>query len=289
VRAVWVTAGNPVTMLPGSATTQRALRTRELVVVVDAFRTDTAECATVVLPTTTLLEDDDLLGSYGHHHLGASRPVVAPPDGVKTDLEILQALATRLAIPGLSDAMAGDAASWKRRLIAPRLGPHGITLETLEQAPAGVVRSPLAPPVLFEGRRFPTASGRVNLLTTAPLRPDDLQAEGYPLTLMSLSTPDAQSSQWARTPAPGPAVVTVHPRAAGGIRDGARARLESRSGQMEVVVRHDAAQREDVALVPKGGHLSAGRCANTLIRPRLTDGGEGGALYDERVRLVPAD
>jgi len=54
---------------------------------------------------------------------------------------------------------------------------------------------------------------------------------------------------------------------------------------MEVTVRCDPRQRRDVALVPKGGHRSAGRCANTLIAARLTDLGEGGALYDEGVRL----
>jgi hypothetical protein len=42
-----------------------------------------------------------------------------------------------------------------------------------------------------------------------------------------------------------------------------------------------------VAIVPKGGHLRDGACPNALLRARLTDLGEGGALYDERVRLVP--
>ena len=42
----------------------------------------------------------------------------------------------------------------------------------------------------------------------------------------------------------------------------------------------------DVALAPKGGHFDAGRAANALLRARLTDFGEGAALYDERVRIV---
>src|ERR1039457_3892280 len=88
IRAIWVTAGNPVSMLPDSATVARALETRELVVVVDTFVTDTARRATVVLPTTTLVEDDDLLGAYGNHFIGASVPVVRPPAGVKSDLEV---------------------------------------------------------------------------------------------------------------------------------------------------------------------------------------------------------
>lgn len=93
IRAVWITAGNPVAMLPESEATREALARTELVIVADSFLTDTAELADLVLPTTTLVESDDLLGAYGHHYLGASRPVVPPPDGVKSDLEILQGLA----------------------------------------------------------------------------------------------------------------------------------------------------------------------------------------------------
>jgi hypothetical protein len=50
-------------------------------------------------------------------------------------------------------------------------------------------------------------------------------------------------------------------------------------------VRHDPRQRRDVALVPKGGHLRDGSCANALVAAELTDLGEGGALDDELVRL----
>ena len=96
VRAVWVTAANPVAMLPDSATVAKALETRELVVVVDSFLTDTGRRAHWVLPTTTLVEDDDLLGAYGHHWLGASTPALAPPAGVRSDLEIVQALARQV-------------------------------------------------------------------------------------------------------------------------------------------------------------------------------------------------
>ena len=74
-----------------------------------------------------------------------------------------------------------------------------------------------------------------------------------------------------------------------GIADGAIVRIESRHGQMLAKLQHDAKQRKDVALVPKGGHLRDGRCANTLIRGEVTDLGEGGALYDERVRVVAVE
>jgi anaerobic selenocysteine-containing dehydrogenase len=267
-------------MLPESNTVKEALCTRELVVVVDSFLTDTAELAHLVLPTTTLLEADDLLGAYGHHYLGVANPVVPPPDGVKSDLEIVQALAARV---GLTEEMAGTARDWKRRILKPKLEPHGIGLEAIE---AGPVPNPLAKRVLFEDRRFPTSSGRINLIGEPAVEPERPRAD-YPLLLLALSTDKSQSSQWAKTPR-GPLEATIHPDAAAGVPDGGLGVLESPLGSMTVVVRHDAAQRRDVVLVPKGGHLRDGRCANALIRARTTDHGEGGALYDEAVRLVPA-
>lgn len=280
IRAVWITAGNPVTMLPESLTTVEALRTRELVIVADSWLSDTAELATLVLPTNTLLEADDVLGAYGHHYLGVARPVVPPPPGVKSDLEIVQGLAERV---GLTAELAGSARDWQRRIVEPKLKPHGVTLETIE---AGPVKNPLAAQILFRDRRFATPSGRVNLVHE-PTPPAPFSSTGgYPLTLLSVSSEKSQCSQWPRLPS-GPAVVTLHPDAAAGHADGALARLESRIAGITVRVRHDPAQRRDVALMAKGGHLRDGRCANALIGAALTDRGEGGALYDEPVRLVP--
>ncbi len=278
VRAVWVTAGNPVAMLPESETTAKALSSREFVVVVDSFMTDTARLAHLVLPTTTLLEADDLMGAYGHHWIGVASPVVPPPAGVKSDLEIIQGLAARV---GLSDVTAGDARAWKRRMMEKKLLPHGVTLEALEARP---MRNPIPPKILFADRKFPTATGRVNLLTEAP--PVEGPSPNYPLFLMSLSTEKAQSSQWS-VPLEEFAVAIVHPEVAGGIPDGELCRLESCISSMIVKLRYDPSQRRDVLLMPKGGHLHRGLCANALLRARTTDMGEGAALYDERVRLVP--
>ena len=283
VRAVWITAGNPVAMLPESETTAEALRTREFVVVVDSFMTDTARLAHLVLPTTTLLEADDLLGSYGHHHLGVARPVTAPPEGVRSDLEIIQGLAARV---GLAAELAGTPRQWKERFISAKAAAGGVTIDALE---AGAVRNPLAARVLFEDGRVPTATGRVNLVTAAPASPGEIApTDEFPLALLSLSTDRAQSSQWSAR-LDGPTICTVHPdvAAAAGIADGGLGQLQSAIGSMAVRVRCDPAQRRDVALVPKGGHLRDGRCANALVRARTTDLGEGGgALYDEGVRLV---
>src|SRR3954466_15821639 len=277
IRAVWITAGNPIAMLPESATTERALRSREFVCVVDSWPTDTTRAATLVLPTTTLLEDDDLLGAYGHHYAGASQPVVPPPPGVRSDLEILQGVAERV---GLAAVLDGSARDWKERILRK---DAGFTVAQLEKdAPQ---RSALSPKVLFADRQFATRTGRVNLITSAPAR--SRVTSEYPLYLMALSSEKSQNSQWSKGQPAGPAVVTVHPDAARGIPDGGLGKLESAIGCLPIQVRHDSKQRRDVALLAKGGHFRENRAANAPSRARATDLGGGGALYDEPVRLLP--
>jgi anaerobic selenocysteine-containing dehydrogenase len=257
----------------------RALQTRELTVVVDSFLTDTAMEAHLVLPTTTMLEDDDLVGAYGHHFIANVQPVVPPPPGVRTDLAIVQELARRV---GLGGDLLEPVRRWKERILAPAT-ERGVSLEALEK---GAQRNPLATKILFENRKFETPSGRVNLVHGVDPEPPRPTVE-RPLLLMALSTEKAQGSQWPSRTQQGPADVTVHPEAARGVPDGAVATIESELGSLQVRVRHDAKQRRDVALMAKGGWLSAGRCANALVPPRMTDDGGGAAYYDTPVRLVP--
>ena len=279
VRAVVIDNANPVVMLPDSRTVAHALETRELVVVLEQFLTDTAERAHVVLPVTTMLEEEELLGAYGHHYLTASQPVAARPDGVKTDLEIYQALAERL---GFGEALRGSPVEWAERLLVP-VGDR-VRLEELRR---GTVRNPKIDDVLFAGKRFATEDGRFHFVTDADLEEPAPDPE-YPLQLGSFSTPKAQSSQWSVPWDDEPVEARCHPDSAAGVPDGGRARITSRIGSMRVRLRHDPDLRPDLVVVPKGGWLRHGAAANALVRAATTDLGLGAAYYDERVRLEAA-
>ena len=145
------------------------------------------------------------------------------------------------------------------------------------------MRNPLVGDVLFRDRKFPTTTGRMQLVTAAPKSPPG--EPGFPLWLFSSSTEKAQSSQWAG-PEPDLATATCHPDSAAGFADGATAALESPLGRLRVRLAFDATQRRDVVIVPKGGHYDRGTCANVLVRARTTDMGEGAAYQDCRVRIV---
>ena len=279
IRMAWITAANPVAMLPESKTVVRALETRELTVVVDSFLTDTARCADIILPTTTMLEDDDLLGAYGHHWLVDMPAVIPAPDGIKTDYEITQELASRV---GLNAEFSADVETWKRRLLSP-VADKGVSLEELRN---GAARNPLSQEILFEGRRFSTPSGRMELIHEVDPDPVALPPD-RPLRLTSLSTEKAQASQWVHGEDDGPIIATLHPDAAAGFHDGDLARVQSDISEMTVRLRFDSKQRRDVVLVPKGGWLREGRCANALIAAQQTDDGGCAVYYDTAVCLLP--
>lgn len=287
IRMMWVTAGNPVAMLPDSAGVARALEQLEFLVVADPFLTDTARRAHLVLPVPTLLEDDDVIGSYGHHWVGESRPVVAAPEGIPHEIEIFQRLADRL---GLGGYPRGSIDELKRMALAPS-ERKGLSLERLREH--GQARSPLADKLLFAQGKVATPSGRVELLDVAPPPPELPSPPAVPgasgvLWLFSNSTSRSQASVWSG-PGLGERVwIAVHPSALPGVEPGATVLVESVHGMLTAELRHDAALQTDVAVMPKGGSFDRGQGANALVPARATDLGLGAAYLDVLVRIRPA-
>jgi len=287
VRFIWVTAGNPVAMLPDAPTVAKAFDRTEFVVVADCLMTDTARRADVVLPVPTLLEDSDVLGAYGHHWIAESRPVSRVPRTVRHEVAIFQELARRL---GLADYPQEPVDQLKRRSLGDIAG-QGASLESLRRQ--GAVRSPLADPLLFHEQRVLTPNGRVQLLAESPppaeveLPPAEPGAS-EPLWLFSNSTEKSQASQWAGKGLGERVWCVVHPDAVPGAAEGARVRIVGTVGSIEAKLRLDDRQRKDVAIMPKGGHFDRGHSANSLIAARPTDIGLGAAYLDCLVRIVLA-
>lgn len=275
VHFAWITAANPISMLPDSDTVRRALQSIETVVVVETHPTDTTDVADLVLPTLTLLEDDDLLGAYGNHYLRVSQPAVEAPGEARHELWIWQQMAQRLQVSGLE----GSPREWKTRLMGRLSKEAGVELEDLERGP---VRNPFAPQVVFEDLRFPTETGKMQLIHQAP-EFAEVDPE-YPLQLSAFATPKAQASQWA-VAEPALPEARVHPSC--GMAPG-EANLETRQGKMPVLVVHDANVHPRQVLLQKGGTLRGGGCPNQLIRARETDMGGGANYYEEPARLRAA-
>jgi anaerobic selenocysteine-containing dehydrogenase len=279
LRFAYVAGANPVNQHPDSHALRRALeRPETFVVVADAFLTDTARAADLVLPVALMLEEDDVVGSYQHHFVARAHRAVPPPDGVRGDLWIARQLHRRLGLP--RDPLLDDPQAALARITAPWFSDAGAQMQW--------ARNPAQPAIPFADR-FPTPSGKARLVGAPPADTpaDDDDPRDYPLTFLTLSSRRWQTSQLTAEEQQGPPECLVHPGDAGGLRDGDRARLVSPLGVLEVQLRLEPGLAEGTCVVRRGGWICRGRGVNPLIRGRPTDLGGGTAFYAQRVRLEP--
>ena len=275
---------NLVNQMPDTLGIRRELARLDFRVCVDQFLTDTAECADVFLPSTTMLEEEDFLPSYGHPWMQLMQPLVAPQGESRSDLTILQQLADRL---GFGADMAGTPAHWIDQLTLP-FRHQNVSHASLVAAggrlwPEGTPRVPWA-----EGR-FKTATGR--FVFPAVLDDDPvLPPTEYPLHLIALASERAINSQVPEDQRRGgPVRVRVHAETARarGLGDGDAARLVSRRGTLAVTLECADDVRPDSVLVGKGDWARYERGLNVLTEPRYT-AGTGTAYNQNYVRLEPA-
>ena len=97
VRAMLIQNTNPLAVAPDQEKVRRGFSRDDLFVCVhEQFLTDTARYADVVLPATMFLEHDDLYTGGGHQYLQFGPKAIEPPDGCRSNHEVIVALARRL-------------------------------------------------------------------------------------------------------------------------------------------------------------------------------------------------
>ncbi|HXA95452.1 MAG TPA: molybdopterin-dependent oxidoreductase [Candidatus Dormibacteraeota bacterium] len=278
IRMMFVNSGNPVNQSPNSNLVARGMASLEFVVVVDQVLTDTADYAHVFLPTTTFLEEEDMLVSWGHNIIGGVNRVIDPVGESRSDLSIFQALAERL---GIGSEMAGAPRDWLERIFTP-LTRRGVSVEQVLQGP---VRCPVAPLVPFADHVFPTKSGRFEFISA--LRHEPRVLPDYPLTLVTNYSKKWLLSQILEKEHPAVASVRVGPETAAqyGIANGERAIIRSPVGRLEVLVLVDARIGRGMVIMPVGTWIKRGGGANVLTEDIMSNFGQMAAYGETRVRL----
>ncbi|OHV43924.1 molybdopterin oxidoreductase [Pseudofrankia sp. BMG5.36] len=95
VRAMWVLGSNPIVSGPDANRIADRLAALDLLVVSDFFLSETAALADVVLPVAQWAEEEGTMTNLEGRVLRRRR-ALAPPPGVRTDLDVISELATRL-------------------------------------------------------------------------------------------------------------------------------------------------------------------------------------------------
>jgi anaerobic selenocysteine-containing dehydrogenase len=276
VRFAWFTCSNFLNQAPDAKAAAEALGSVPTVVAVEGYWTETARRAHIVLPPLLWLEEEDVAASYWHDGIGAVRRVVDPPEGCRSDFDILQDLGRKL---GLRSAYP-DLDCWLEACLpaeAPRLP------ELRERGWHIFDRPAIA---WAEGFRHP--DGKFHLLPRVSEEPPGTPP--YPVTFLTLVRSDALHSQLLPEEQKGPLLVRLNPLTAQTLRVGAGdgVRLVSATGELEAVVRLDSRLHPDAAACPRGGWLNLGLGVNEATELEVTDLGEGAAYYSTRVRVEAA-
>jgi len=311
VRALVTVAGNPVLSTPGGARLARALAGLDFMVSVDLYRNETTRFAHLLLPPASPLERDNydlVFDTVAVRAMAKWSPAaLTPPADARAQWEILLELGARTngaSAETLDDLVtAGVARSsgqepdpglprGPERLLDMMLrgGAWGLSLAKVREAPHGLDLGPL------EGERLPrilaTESGRVELappllVSDVPRLREALAArrEGVGLVLVGRRQVRTNNS-WmhnVRSLAKGRPRFTlrIHPDDAGrlGLAPGGRARVRSRSGEIEAPVEVSEEMMPGVVSLPHGfGHAAPG--SRQRVAARLQPGANSNLLAD---------
>nr|WP_083977243.1 molybdopterin oxidoreductase family protein [Herbidospora sakaeratensis] len=260
-KALLLFGSNPVVSSPRSGHVAGRLAALDLLVVADLVLSDTAELATVVLPTAQWAEEAGTMTNLEGRVL-LRRRAVAPPSGVRSDLEILSGLADRLGRGGVFPDDPRTVFDELRRASAGGVADYsGITYEKIADQggvfwPCPADDHPGTPRIFLD--RFPTPDGRARMVAVDHRPPvEDVDADfPYYLTTGRLLAHYQSGAQTRRVAdlteaAPQP-FLELHPDLADhlGIRPGDLVRVTGRRGVTEATARISAAIRADTVFLP---------------------------------------
>ena len=276
IEMLWVNGSNVINQAPDSHLIKKAFAKVDFKVVVDAFMTDTARHADLVLPSTLIMEQEDIIGSYLHEQVQYVCPALAAPGEARNDYWILRQIGKRL-VPTVE--LPYDEDCLRASLDSPYLST---TLEHLRDC--GCVRSNRSP-IAYQDLGFGHQDGRYRFPYI--LHPEPQVPAEFPLRLLSLVRRKAIHSQMLPEDQKQPPEVWVAPDSfcLRELNLGKPVELVSPQGRLRVAVQTMEGLHPEVVIYRRGDWISRGGGINQLIAARLTDIGSGAAYYDQYVRL----
>jgi len=180
IRALFVSAGNPVHSMPNGAALAKAFEKLSLLVSIDIYRNETSAYADYLLPATDMLERSDYPASHAMlqvtPHVQYTPAMVEPKYERRHEWRIFSDLAVACGakpwgkignlLPRINRLLArlpGDLELTPDHFLSLLMRWGGeVTLEELKREPAGLMLPPNEPGSFF-GKRVPTKDGKVQL------------------------------------------------------------------------------------------------------------------------------
>jgi len=272
IKGMYIMGENPAMSDPDVQHAREALAHLEHLVVQDLFLTETAKYADVVLPASAWPEKDGTVTNT-NRQVQIGRTALPMPGDARQDWWIIQELARRIGLDWKYTHPRDVFAEMK--LAMPSL--NGITWERLQREgsvtyPCDAEDQPGHEIVFGEG--FPTKTGRARFVPAAIVPPAEEPDSDYPMVL----TTGRQLEHWHTGAMTRRASVLdeIEPEAVAslapaelrrlGIGPGARIRVTTRRGSIELKARSDSAVAPGMVFIP---FCYAEAAANVLTNPQL--------------------
>lgn len=293
IRSLLLMGSNPVVSAPHAAHIEERIRSLDFLAVCDVVLSETAALADVVLPVTQWAEETGTTTNLEGRVL-LRRRAITPPEGVRSDLEVMHELAARLGggegnlekgfptdpeevFEELRRASAGGPADYSGITYRRLADENGVFWPCPadgdgDGGPGDGVH-PGTPRLFLD--RFATEDGRARFAPVSHRAGAEEPDDEYPV-LLTTGRVVAQYQSGAQTrrvdelnaAAPGP-FVELHPRLAErlGAAEGDPVAVVSRRGRAVAPARITTAIRPDTVFMPF--HWAGEGRANTLTNPAL--------------------
>jgi len=158
IQLAFVTRTNPLVTQPDSVKWRELWNTIPFKVTLDMRMSQTAAMSDLVLPITTIFEEEDLVATSWSTRIHYAQKAIEPLGDAKPEPLIFTELAQKL---GIGEYFPYTPAEWLSYVLEP-LRETGIDLETLKN---GAVRAPYIPEVAWQDKKFLTPSGKAELIS----------------------------------------------------------------------------------------------------------------------------
>ena len=295
VRGMYIMGENPAMSDPDLNHAREGLAALSHLVVQDLFLTETAWLADVVLPATAWPEKTGTVTNTDRM-VQMGRQAIDPPGDARPDLWIIQQLAQRMGLRwGYDGPHSGVQAVYEEMRQAMHATIAGVTWQRLERE--GSVTYPCVgdddpgQPIVFT-ERVPTEDGRIHLVPAGLLTAAELPDGDYPLVLITGRVLEhwhtgsmTRRSEVLHALEP-EAVATVNGRELQrlGLHAGARVRVSSRRGAVELQLRRDDGTPDGTVFMPFAFREAA---ANLLTHAALDPAAKIAEVKYCAVRVQP--
>ncbi|WP_347565542.1 molybdopterin oxidoreductase family protein [Nocardioides sp. IC4_145] len=274
-RALLVLGSNLVVSAPNATHVTERLAALDLLVVADIVMSETAALADVVLPVTQWAEETGTMTNL-EGRVVLREQAVAPPEGVRSDLEVMAGLSERLGSPvPFSTDPAEVFAELGRASAGGRADYAGITYDRIRAGhgvfwPCPDTDHPGTPRLFADA--FATPDGRARFVAVDHVGAAEQPDAAYPLHLttgrvLAQYQSGAQTRRVRDLPDDGP-FVELHPLLAEriGARDGEPVVVTTRRGELKAPARVVTTIRPDTVFVPFHW-VGANRLTNDALDP----------------------